>query len=78
MGIEIHSNIGDLGDWLQRGAIEAVQEEMAQGLAEHMRELGRSDADAVDLELESDTPDFPIDADWVRDRANQILRESTE
>lgn len=73
MGIEIHSNLGDLGDELERGAIAAVQEQMAQGLAEHMRELGRSDANAVDLELESDTPGFEIDAEWVRARANEIL-----
>lgn len=73
MGIEIHSNIGDLGDELERGAIAAVQEQMAQGLADQMRELGRSDANAVDLELDSDTPGFEIDSEWVRARANEIL-----
>lgn len=73
MGIDIHSNIGDLGDELERGVVMAVQEEMAQDLANHMRELGRTDANAVDLDLESDTPGFEIDAEWVRARANELL-----
>jgi hypothetical protein len=75
MGIEIHSNIDDAFDDFERQAVDAMHEQMAQGLADQMRDMGRTTADNVELDIESDTddPKYRIDPERVRRRANEIL-----
>jgi hypothetical protein len=73
--INISNNFDNAFNDIERDAVNQMHETLAQGLAENMRELGRTDADAVVLELESDTDDprFQIDGERVRRRANEIL-----
>ena len=68
-------NFDDAFDSFERDVIDAMHEELAQGLADEMREMGRTDADGVELSTESDTddPKYAIDAERVRRRANEIL-----
>jgi len=77
MGIEIHSNMGDAFGHFERLAVDAMQEEMAQGLAAQARTLGLESTAQIDLEIESDTEDpaYALDADWIRARADEILKE---
>ncbi|WP_417555607.1 hypothetical protein [Microbacterium sp.] len=78
MGIEITNNGGeDFLDDIRRMALDDAHEELAEGLAERMREMGRTDADGVEIDIDTDTddPDYAIDAERVRARANEMLRE---
>jgi hypothetical protein len=80
--INISSNFSSAFDGVERHVVDQMHEMMAQQLADKMRELGRENADAVDLQLESDTdnPKYQIDGErvrsrGVRSRANEILGE---
>jgi len=77
MGIEITSSFDDAFIDFERQAVDLMHEQLARGLADQMREMGRDTADNVELELESDTDDpaFQIDGERVRRRANEILAE---
>jgi hypothetical protein len=59
-----------------QAAGDEAHEHFAQGLAKTAREEGLTSADSIKLTTESDSKEFTIDAERVRRRANEILRES--
>lgn len=65
------SDIGadDLGDWGE----DQIYEELAAEVAAQISENGGTTASGVDLDLETDDPEFVIDYDRVRRQANDIL-----
>ena len=77
MGSNITSNLSDAFDDFERQAVDGMHEELAQGLAAEARKAGLHSADAIELEIESDSDDprFAIDGERVRHRANEVLAE---
>ncbi|WP_291052128.1 hypothetical protein [Herbiconiux sp.] len=65
------SDIGadDLGDWGE----DQIYEELATEVAARISDEGGTTANGVDLDLETDDPEFVIDYDRVRRQANDIL-----
>lgn len=70
---DLDAFLGDAGD----DAARDMHEQMAQGLAQQLRDAGQDTADDVELvpETDSDDPAYAIDVEWVRRRANELLKE---
>ncbi|WP_440710427.1 hypothetical protein [Herbiconiux sp. YIM B11900] len=65
------SDIGadDLGDWGE----DQIYEQLAAEVAEQISDNGGTTASGVELDLQTDDPEFVIDYDRVRRQANDIL-----
>jgi hypothetical protein len=71
----IESNLTNNFEGVEQYVVDQMHEAMAQGLADKMRELNRDNANDVELDLQTDTdnPQYQIDGERVRKRANEIL-----
>ncbi|MGC0368195.1 hypothetical protein [Microbacterium sp. SLBN-111] len=58
---------------IMRGISDAMHEQMAQAVANAVREEGLTSADQVEISTETDDPSMPVDVARVRRRANQLL-----
>ena len=75
MGIKFSGggNFGSFFDNVLKKASDDAHEHFAQKLAEKARENGMTSADDINLEVSSDSEEFPIDGKRVKRRANEIL-----
>ncbi|WP_344820253.1 hypothetical protein [Microbacterium soli] len=69
------SGFGDFAKDLKNMFMETTYEETAQAVAEQLREQGLDTADAVELDLSTDSDDVHLDVERVRARVNEILAE---
>ncbi|MDI9889958.1 hypothetical protein [Microbacterium sp. IEGM 1404] len=58
---------------IMREISDAMHEQMAQAVADAVREEGLASADQVEISTETDDPSMPVDVARVRRRANQLL-----
>lgn len=77
MGFEISGNFDGFEKKIYEEMSNRMHEAMAEGLAEKAREHGLSSADSIELDISSDSEsaELQIDAERVRARANEILKE---
>lgn len=61
----------------EREAMDQLYEGFAEQLAAIARENGQTNANEIELDLESDDPGFVIDGERVRRRANEILSDGS-
>ena len=77
MGITGDGSMEDAFAEFEREAMDQLYEGFSEQLAAIARENGQTNANEIELDLESDDPGFVIDGERVRRRANEILRDGS-
>lgn len=76
MGIAWNFESDDFDLLLSRQTSEAVEERLARDLADRARELGSASVEGIPIDASLENPDgrLHIDEQWVRNRAEELLR----
>lgn len=75
MGTDFSSSLGDFVRDVKRQAVDMLHETAAQSVVETAREKGLTNADNIEISVDSDSgdPSMRLDIERVRAMANEML-----